>query len=296
MPTNPPTVIIPTRHVVATGAAQGSIVQGPARYSYNPRDGFHWRTPYRGLAADINAFAALQETYGYGVDVEADAQGVFATCTVTTPGENPVHTWQLEGSRSEQSIWEHPKAQALKVYDPSAPAKLQALVNDYPGTVTSPFDLTKLPGGGGSGALVIGTGSNTTANRYAVDLFWQIVRGADHFGYAHYVLHHSFVVPFAFSSAVSTANVMQIYTTAQLLTEVDGMDSSFPSGMTTAINAIVAPMASPDRFLWGWLKSPASDNTLPNYRREISQYYELAMWSLFDYDAAGTASIAALTG
>ena len=102
-------------------------------------------------------------------------------------------------------------------------------------------------------------------------------------------MREPFLDPAVFAYALGLAS-------QDLLTEVDGMDSSFPSGMTTAINAIVAPMASPDRFLWGWLKSPASDNTLPNYRREISQYYELAMWSLFDYDAAGTASIAALTG
>ena len=293
---NPPTIITPSRSVVATGAAKGSITQGPARYSYNPRDGFHWRTPYRGLVADINAFAALQEAYGYGIDVDSDAQGVFANCLVTTPGTNPVHTWQLEGSRSEQSIWQHPKAQALKVYDPSAQAKLQALIETYPGTITSPFDLTMLPGGINALAVKIGSGTNTTANQYAIDLFWQIVRGNDHFGYAHYILHHSFIVPFQYASAVSTANVMQIYTTAQLLSEVGTMDSGFPTGTTSAINAIVAPMANPDRFMWGWLKSPANDNTLPNYRREISQYYELAMWSLFDYDAMGTASIAALTG
>lgn len=100
-----------------------------------------------------------------------------------------------------------------------------------------------------------------------------------------YVLRHTTNVSNRYSANIADFNINCIYTTAQLLSEVQNPSLwvyPMPGRLAYKLNALPAPPFQPF-YLWGWLKSASSESTSANNRVNIVTEYELAHWSTDEY-------------
>ena len=115
----------------------------------------------------------------------------------------------------------------------------------------------------------------------------EILKGQTEFENPTYVLRHtSYCNPTSiYNTSIEHTN--QIYTPAQLLTEVgSGWTYNLPARLYSKISQIpfqYAPLAEQPYYQWGWLKKITREPVLANFMVEVSTEYELALWSTLRY-------------
>lgn len=109
--------------------------------------------------------------------------------------------------------------------------------------------------------------------------------GSDQFYQSGYILRHTTNVGNRYAINISDFNIDHIYTPAQLLTEAQNGALwllPLPGRLVYKIQQIVAPAVRAN-YLWGWIKSAASESTAANNRIDIATEYELGQWSTDEY-------------
>ncbi len=121
------------------------------------------------------------------------------------------------------------------------------------------------------------TGAALTASQLFLD---RLMREETHKAEEQYVLYHTTNVSQNTTTNVADNHIGQIYTTAQLLTEVTNgalWAYPLPLRLVTKINAIVAPGAITG-YTVGWRKLPAKEITEAENRVAISSEYWFGQW------------------
>jgi hypothetical protein len=114
-----------------------------------------------------------------------------------------------------------------------------------------------------------------------------IQKGQTDYYTPQYVLRHtSYCSPGAiYNSSVSGQGL--IYTTAQLLNEVElGWTYDLPPRLSSKIASIPIQVAPPDEapyYQWGWLKKIGRETQMANFMIQVDIEYALALWSTLDY-------------
>jgi hypothetical protein len=131
-----------------------------------------------------------------------------------------------------------------------------------------------------------GSGDLAAFNGTPVPGFYELQqRGATDYRRGNYVLKHTTNAPNRWTSNIADVGVDQIYTPAQLLSEVQDSGlwiNPIPGRLAYKIANI--PTQGPEsEYLWGWLKSGSTETTAANNRIEISTEYTLELWSIQYY-------------
>lgn len=118
-------------------------------------------------------------------------------------------------------------------------------------------------------------------------IFLEIMKGQTEYEKPAYVLRHtSYCSPGALYNS-ATDGTQQIYTTAQLLTEVgSGWTYNLPPRLYSKISGIpiqMAPTVEAPYYQFGWLKTIAREVQLANFMIEVETEYSLNLWSNLRY-------------
>lgn len=121
----------------------------------------------------------------------------------------------------------------------------------------------------------------------SIQLVLEILKGQTDYDAPSYVLRHTSYCSPTQNYNSSTAGTMQIYTTAQLLSEISsGWTYNCPARLTSKIAGVPIQSAPADEapyHRWGWLKKITREPVLPNFIVEVNTEYELALWSNLRY-------------
>jgi len=115
-------------------------------------------------------------------------------------------------------------------------------------------------------------------------MVWQ---GTLNYVIPHFVLRHVMLCSQSYATSQSGDDMLEIYTTTELLTECATFtDYPLPDLIDAEIDKIeAAKPADPSGYLWGWLKMPAQIQAVARDRIEISQEYWWECWSTTLYTA-----------
>lgn len=137
--------------------------------------------------------------------------------------------------------------------------------------------------------------SVTDVNNYLTDHDWDTAaallisrfyslqqRGSPDYRQGDYVLRHTTNVSNRWQVNIADFGVDQIYTPAQLLSEVS--DSGlwiFPLPDRLQFKVSSIPVQGPqNNYLWGWLKSASTETNTANNRVDITTEYTCELWSV----------------
>ena len=115
----------------------------------------------------------------------------------------------------------------------------------------------------------------------------EIIKGQVEFESPTRILRHTSYCSAGATYNSSAAHEEQIYTTAQLLSEVgSGWTYNLPPRLYSKIAGL--PVQSPavqesPYYTWGWLKRFSREPVLANFMVEVSTEYELGLWSNLRY-------------
>ena len=128
-------------------------------------------------------------------------------------------------------------------------------------------------------------------NEYAVRLFKRLVGDQTGFFDSRYVLRHTTNVSNRWAANIADIGANMIYTTADLLTEVQSgalWIYPLPGRLAYKINALSSELigryGTEDDYQWGWLKGGSSEMTSANNRVNIVTEYKFYQWSTDEYE------------
>lgn len=245
---------------------------------YDPSRGFIYRTRYDGISQ--TQLAALQQSIiANGVACRLRFFKDVGTLDVDdSTSEYTIDSWEIVGNEESKDGLSHPSIIAIiDAYQAGAGAAngtagdvfaaIRAALDDNENT-TDTFT-------NGSPLLAPYAG---TLVEFAYTLQQ---RGSGAFRYGQYVLRHRTNVSNRWLANVADVGIDQVYTTAQLLTEVT--DSGLwifplPPRLQFKLAAIPAPVPQTN-YLWGWLKAASTETTAANNRVDIATDYTLEQWA-----------------
>ena len=115
----------------------------------------------------------------------------------------------------------------------------------------------------------------------------EVLKGQTEYEKPGMVLRHTSYCSAGSTYNASTAHAMQIYTPAQLLTEVgSGWTYNLPPRIYSKIAGIAfeyAALHEQPYYTWGWLKKITREPVLANFMVEVSTEYVLGLWSNLRY-------------
>jgi hypothetical protein len=258
-------------------------------FKNDPQRGITVLSEYGG--AGLAAAIALYNNYAFnGVTVDlAQEKGVFKLSANDATGNNPIDTWEILGDAERKDLFQMPKwsgaisnaeMAAIRYYLGSeAPAH-------GPANVGGAFDAPVAANIPANTASLVALAGGVVERAYA-----RYQAGNDEFendAYAGgYVLKHTTNVNARWTVNVADFQVGQIYTTAELLTEIGNSalwNFPAPARIQYKVNAagLNAPTAQPF-YTWGWKKCRSNEETAANCRVNIVQHYVLELWSTDDY-------------
>jgi hypothetical protein len=138
---------------------------------------------------------------------------------------------------------------------------------------------------------------DATSQGYIIRAYNRCLAGITHYSDSTYALRHTTNAPAYWSANVSDVNTNRIYTTAQLLSEVQNslfwylpLPGRLAYKLAAASAAFLAgypasTLARPG-YMVGWRKSPFGESSVGRNKIEIQGSYELDQWSLDNYPAA----------
>ena len=133
----------------------------------------------------------------------------------------------------------------------------------------------------------------STLGAYAARLYQRLLTDSTGFFDSKYVLRHTTNVSNRWGLNIADINVNCIYSTAELISEVQDPTlwiAPLPGRLAFKINAITSSFISRygtiADFQVGWLKSASSENTAANNRVNIVTDYKFYRWSTDEYAQA----------
>lgn len=239
-------------------------------YEFDPQRGHITRLFLRGASQTL--MSNLRQDYvrnGIACRLTYHQGDTASLETEDSTQQYTLDTWQIVGNEESRDGLSHPTVLALCSDDQIALIRQHLNNEDKSSDV---FDT-----GGDLNALQ-GT---------AIPRFYSLQqRGSTEYRHGQYVLRHVTNAPSRWNSNIADFGVDQIYTPAQLLTEVQ--DSGLwiyplPARLAYKIGHIPIPTFQAG-YQWGWLKGASTETTAANNRIEIATEYVLEQWST-DYYA-----------
>lgn len=245
---------------------------------FDPVRGYIYRAIFRGINQD--QMLAIQSDYvqsGVACSLTG-SHGVYTLEVVDSTREYTLDDWQLDGNEERLDLFSHPTLLAIfggNFDSPTANASYEILRqavedNSKVSAVYSQFQA----------AGYSDSDSATIARFYGL-----YIRGTTEFENdtdgSGYVLKHQTNVSNRWQVNISDFNVGKIYTTAELLSEVQSTAlwiKPIEPRLAYKIAHFPAPNPQPN-FAWGWKKSRSTESTAANNRVAIQQFYTLALWS-----------------
>lgn len=230
------------------------------------------RQRYRGLSqAQMAALANDYILSGLSCQLVYN-QGDTATLEILDATNSyTIDSWQIVGNEECRDVLSHPTI--LNLLTENEIGQIREGLNNVPSSSTPADDIVS--------PLGLGSGDAATVTRFVT----LALSGQSEYRRAQYVLRHTTNVPNRWTVNIADFGIEQIYTTAQLLTEVQNAALwifPLPYRMAYKISNIGVPIAR-SNYLWGWLKGPSTETTAANNRIEINQEYCLEQWSTDDY-------------
>ncbi len=239
---------------------------------FDPTHGFLYRYDFRGLSLQqminlqgdyIRDNIACRLTFRNGV---ADLEVEDSTQQFT------IDTWQILGNEVQLSILSHPTILAMDLDNHDLRVLSTAFQNqdqDWDDVYSQMHDI---------------------GNSIVLERFYSLyLRGTTDYQRGQYVLRHTTNAPSIWSQNVADTNVDTIYSTAQLLSEVQNSGLwifPLPGRLAYKIGAI--PVLGPQaNYEFGWLKHAATETTAANNRIDISTEYTLELWTTDLYKPNG---------
>lgn len=260
-----------------------AAIDEPIEVTFDPRNGI--QTNYKQRAA--GGPTPLIQRFLEAVQTNCRARLVISPVTseleVTSPevlaGEQEIitDTWQVVGNELNKSVYENPLVVALiSANDLAVIAR----------AVENKISLTEAVSGLNADYNV--TTYTVPTNTVALQLFGELGREQDSYAVAQYVLRHTTNCSVNSGVNVSDFNVEAVYTTSQLLSEVENGNLWFQTLPNRLRSKILSIQAPPFRtgYLWGWRKLASTETVTPNNRVEINTEYWLEQWSLLRYATA----------
>ena len=258
----------------------------PFTVRFDPRAGQTLSLKNTGDTSVLLALAAMAESQG--ASGELVVSPVLSELTTETPVQGVIingvlipeyvfDQWEIETNETSESVFGDPLVQAnISAGDRAVIARAIADGKTLAEAVTVVN-------------ADLGTSYTVPTAGNSLQLYNEMMKQQDAWGPFTYVLRHTSNV-----NAQSTYNVADnwinyIYTTSQLLSEVNNSFNwtyPIPSRLVTKINNIPIQYAASDEaayYLWGWKKSASREQINAQFRVDIVTEYVLALWSTIRY-------------
>lgn len=254
-------------------------------YKYSPVHGFNTVYEYRGLSQG-QMYLLFQDFIRNGIESELVYEHDTAYLSANdSTSEYTLDTWQIVGSSESKSLFAHPSM--LQVATPDQITQMRSYLEaNVPAssvfTDEQPCGPTGIDGPcPGLDAIDL----TDLFGTYADFLYELIAGGQSEYRIANYVLRHTTNVSNQWQSNVADFGVNQIYTPAQLLSEISSAALWIlpcPARLQYKISNIPS-LPFVENFQWGWLKSPSTETSAANNRVDITTDYALDLWSTIVY-------------
>jgi hypothetical protein len=259
-------------------------------YKWSPNSGGSVNQTFRNFDEDLmNQLAGQYEAAGVAYEVTV----AHDVCTLTTQDSNGsgsgsgdsavVDSWQIVANNTSPAI----------DFNPVVYSGIYSEV----GSDTAVRDRLNLLRDSARGNIVkVGATPYTTAefrayliaqsDPYCARILDYLIGDVNSYASADYVLRHTTNVSNRWNSNVSDDYVLRVYSTAELLSEVQNAGLwiyPLPGRLAYKINALstslIADYGSRDYQAWGWLKQPSTESTAANNRVDINTEYWFQRWS-----------------
>lgn len=246
-------------------------------YKSDPSRGFSTIADFKGFS-QTQLLAQYNQYVANGIACELTLYEDIGTLHVDdSTQEYTIDSWQILGNEESKDGFSHPSFLAALegstgdkfVTSGVALAQMQTFLSNDAST-DDVDDYLFVHGYSGANSDIIG-------QFYTLKL-----QGATDYRQGNYVLRHTTNVSNRWQANISDFGIDEIYTPAQLLSEVS--DSGlwiFPlPGRLQYKLAAIPPLGPQDAYLWGWLKSASTETNAANNRIDITTEYTSELWSL----------------
>jgi len=231
----------------------------------------------------------------------------------TSAKELTIDRWEIPEPKTEKPLVSHPKMYSAfyELATKAGVSPTDGVIANYGAKFQEGIAANNRPTSTGSGASAV-TGWLIEANfagwdalvstdpdtaNYITRQYQRCLWGQTHYQDATYAVRHTTNAPSYWSANVADNNVNCIYTTAQLLSELQSSSLWYfplPGRLAYKINAVYtnfinnlpSSAASRSGYQVGWLKSPFGESSVGRTRMEIQGGYVLDQWPLDLYPAA----------
>lgn len=228
----------------------------------------------------------------------------------TSAKELTIDRWEIPEPKTEKPLIQSPKiydsfynlallytAGATDAMIGGIAAQFQKGINENIPPADMAVGATSVKGWFNDDNFLNWTGLDATSKGYIIRAYNRCLNGQTHYQAQTYAVRHTTNAPSYWSANISDVNVNRVYTTAQLLSELQ--DSSLwyfpiPGRLAYKINAAAnaffngfpSSVQSRTGYRFGWLKSPFGESSVGRTRMEIQGGYVLDQWPLDTYPAA----------
>lgn len=248
-------------------------------YEFDPTRGWLYRSTEKcfikeNLAAKQNLYASL----GIASSLTS-SHGVSTLEAVDATQQFTLDDWQIDGESQRNDLLSHPDLLAIRNFYLPSPDIISTMRTG----LNNETSFEDLANNNTDGIATILTGDELALVSEFYNLYLagttEFENDADGTGY---VLRHSTNVSNRWTQNIADDNVGQIYSTAELITEVTNAAlwiNTLPPRLVYKISNI--PVPDPQLgYFWGWKKSRSRELTAANNRVNIITYYTLALWNV----------------
>jgi hypothetical protein len=246
-------------------------------YDFGPATGYLVRSQYEG--ANQATMLALQQDEvraGVACALTYHKGGKVSLGVNDSTQQYAIDVWEIVDNRENPSGFAHPTVlQILNRY--ANPTAIVAALKDLVQT-SADYDITT-----NAALLALSDEDFDTLGDFVV----LAQQGQGEYRRQQYVVRHTTNVSNRWGVNVADFGIDEIYSTAQLLTEVQSTALwilPLPPRMVYKIGAIPFPPAV-EGYEWGWLKDGSTETSAANNRVNIVTEYSLDQWP-FTYYAA----------
>lgn len=268
-----------------------NVIVKPYEIHFDPRNGAVARQVFKapGGGAALTSLYSAATSQGYRGRFLVSP--VMSELEVETPDLSAIgasdlvaDTWQMVGSEVSKNAFENDIIRnTINVNDRTVISRAIADNSKFDDAITA-LAADGITNGGGA--------FTKPTNAASLQLYKELRKGQDVFSFPRYVLRHTTICSSSSGSNVSDFNIEKLYTTSQLLAEVQNgalWITPLPNRLRVKILSIPTPTLPTDEaiyYLWSWKKLPSTETTTVNNRTEINTEYELDMWSTLRYGNA----------
>ena len=284
--------VFPTAQIIKTGTL-GPITK-PFQVRFDPRAGQTLHQELTGGIDELLAVFGLAQAQGASGELDVSPvlsklswdlpiQGI--TIDGFTVADYVFDQWEVETNEVSESVFSDPITQSLVSANDRA-VIARAIADGT--TLSAGADACTSDGVGANWPTPVTTFTVPTSGA-SLQLFNEMLKAQDAWGPFTYVVRHTSNVNSQSTYNVSDFNVNCLFTTAQLLSELENRSLwtyTIPNRLISKINAI--PVQSPDAtenpwYLWSWKKSASREQINAQFRVDIVTEYVLGLWSVIRY-------------